>query len=81
MFLASITSMLNAEGKLKSELNIQIGHSDLIFSLAFSPDGRYAVSGSQDHTLKLWDISTGKEIRTFLGHSSTIKSVAFSPKL
>ena len=79
LFLPLDSPILNAQSNLKSEINIQAGHSDMVFSLAFSPDGKYAISGSQDQTLKLWDISTGKEIRTFQGHSSTIKSVAFSP--
>ena len=48
---------------------------------AFSPDGRYIISGSghSNGTLTLWDISTGKEIRTFGGHKRQIISVAFSP--
>ncbi len=37
------------------------------------------MSGSGDKTLKLWDVATGKEIRTFVGHTSTVDSVAFSP--
>jgi WD40 repeat protein len=55
------------------------GHSGWIVSVAFSPDGQYALSGSWDNTLKLWDISSGKEIRTLSGHSSSVESVAFSP--
>ena len=48
-------------------------------SVAFSPDGRSALSGSSDRTLKLWDVATGKEIRTFTGHADMVWSVAFSP--
>jgi dipeptidyl aminopeptidase/acylaminoacyl peptidase len=48
-------------------------------SVAFSPDGRSALSGSSDKTLKLWDVATGKEIRTFAGHTAAVNSVAFSP--
>ncbi|MDI6790330.1 MAG: caspase family protein [Thermodesulfobacteriota bacterium] len=48
-------------------------------SVAFSPDGRYALSGTWGGTLTLWDISTGKEIRAFTGHKDRVNSVAFSP--
>jgi len=50
-----------------------------IYSAAISPDGRYALSGSDDKTVKLWDISTGKQIRTMEGHTDRVCSVAFSP--
>jgi hypothetical protein len=55
------------------------GHSDYVSSVAFSPDGRFALSGNQNHTLKLWDLATGKEIRTLSGHTNTVSSVAFGP--
>jgi len=55
------------------------GHGHWVLSVAFSPDGCYALSGSQDNTLKLWDVNTGREIRTFTGHSDGVQSVAFSP--
>jgi WD40 repeat protein len=55
------------------------GHTKSVRSVAFSPDGRQALSGSDDQTLRLWEVKTGKEIRQFKGHSSTIWSVAFSP--
>jgi hypothetical protein len=54
-------------------------------SVAFSPDGKYAISGTHTYRtgggIKLWDISTGKEVRTFGDNntSSAAKSVAFSP--
>ena len=57
------------------------GHTSLVFSVAFAPDGRSALSGSADSTLKLWDVATGKEIRTFTGHISfsLVLSVVFAP--
>jgi len=54
------------------------GYSDNVKSVAFSPDGHFALSVSWK-TLKLWDIETGKEIRSFQEHSSFVNSVAFSP--
>jgi WD domain, G-beta repeat len=56
------------------------GHSGSISRVVFSPtDGRTALSGSSDKTLKLWDVARGTELRTFKGHSGEILSVAFSP--
>ncbi|MBW6491595.1 MAG: protein kinase [Lentimicrobium sp.] len=54
------------------------GHTYSVKSVAFSPDGRYALSGSKDNTVRLWEISTGNEVRRFEGHTGMIKSVAFS---
>jgi WD40 repeat protein len=47
--------------------------------VAFSPDGRRALSGSYDNTLKLWDLETGLVLRTLQGHTSGVRAVAFSP--
>src|SRR5690606_33174830 len=55
------------------------GHTDSVTSVAFSPDGTKVLTGSIDNTAKLWDASTGTEIRTFAGHGSSVLSVAFSP--
>jgi hypothetical protein len=55
------------------------GHTDAVRSLALSPDGKLALSGGQDQTLRLWDIATGRLLRTFEGHDAAINSVAFSP--
>jgi small GTP-binding protein len=54
------------------------GHSDRVFSVAFSPDGRRALSGSADSTVRLWDIETGRTLRVLEGHSEGVWSVAFS---
>jgi WD40 repeat protein len=54
-------------------------HTSSAYSVAFSPDGRYALSGSHDGTLKLWDVNSGAEIRTFAMHTDSVVSVAFFP--
>ena len=55
------------------------GHREAITSLTFSPDGRTAVSGCMDHTIRLYQVASGKALGALLGHSGAIKSVAFSP--
>jgi WD40 repeat protein len=50
-----------------------------VSAVAFSPDGKFALSASEDKTLKLWDTATKKEIRTLTGHQGEVYAAAFSP--
>jgi len=56
-------------------LTTSLGHADRVVSVDFSPDGRYMVTGSFDNTVKLWDISLGKEIRTFYGLPDVVSTL------
>ena len=62
-------------GKELFELN---GHSNRIYCVAISPDGRYIASGSFDKTLRLWDAIKGKLLHTSAQHKSWVTGVAFS---
>jgi len=55
------------------------GHSNALSSVAFSPDGQTLASGSEDKTIKLWNLYTGQLLHTLQGHSNMVWSVAISP--
>jgi WD40 repeat protein len=55
------------------------GHADSVYSVAFSPDGKYVLTGAADKTVKLWDAATGALVRTLSAHTKAVYSVAFSP--
>ncbi|KAJ8058450.1 hypothetical protein OCU04_012638 [Sclerotinia nivalis] len=55
------------------------GHSGLVWSIAFSPDGTKVASGSNDETIRLWDTATGESLQTLKGHSGSVLSIVFSP--
>jgi WD40 repeat protein len=59
------------------------GHTPFVRSVAFSPDGRYAIAAyavsSHDNFIRLWEVKSGREICRFEGHTYDVNSVAFSP--
>jgi WD40 repeat protein/tetratricopeptide (TPR) repeat protein len=55
------------------------GHKGVVNDVAITPDGRKAVSASEDGTLKVWDLNHGLELETLMGHTSRIMGVAITP--
>jgi WD40 repeat protein/serine/threonine protein kinase len=62
-----------------SDLLTLNGHTDLVLSVAYSPDGKRLASSSADKTVKVWDAQTGQQLFTIKGHRSWVNSVSFSP--
>ncbi|MEG5018951.1 MULTISPECIES: serine/threonine-protein kinase [unclassified Microcoleus] len=56
-----------------------VGHSNAVTSVAFSPDGTTLASGSEDKTIEMWKLETGRRWYTLTGHSDWVTCVAFSP--
>lgn len=55
------------------------GHEDIVHSLAFSPDAKTAASGSADKTVRIWNLTDGKQVRSIDAHASSVYCVAYSP--
>jgi WD40 repeat protein len=56
-----------------------LGHTFVVSSVAFSPDGKRLASGSYDTTVRVWDAQSGQEVLSLKGHTDPVWSVAFSP--
>lgn len=74
------------DGKLRvfdvttgKEVKRLAGHADWVVCVAFASDGKVALSGALDRTIKLWDMPTGRLLRTFSLKNVVISSVAFTP--
>ncbi|KAL4787985.1 WD40-repeat-containing domain protein [Aspergillus varians] len=73
-----ICTLPRVEDAWSPSLQTLTGHSDRVRSVAFSSDGSTLASGSDDTTIKLWDVNTGKGLQTLTSHLSWVKSVTFS---
>ena len=55
------------------------GHTALVISVAFSPDGRFIVAASADGTARVWEANTGQSVALIREHTDSVNSAAFSP--
>jgi WD40 repeat protein len=61
------------------QLRTLSGHESIVYGVAITSDGRRAISGSIDQTLRLWDLKSGQLLRTGYGHEGSIFAVAITP--
>jgi len=62
------------------ELRQLRGHTDLVTTAAFAPDGRSLATGSNDRTVRVWDTETGEELALLWGHNDGVSAVAYGPE-
>ena len=61
------------------ELRTLTGHSNYVWFVAVSPDGKYLASGAGDNNVIIWDTNSGERLKTLKGHSRSVRSVCWSP--
>ncbi len=69
----------SAERATDKSVQVFKGHAEAVETVAIAGNGQFIISGSQDKTLRLWEISTGRCTHIFRGHSGYITDVALSP--
>ena len=69
-------SILREPALLRTLTGHSMWHVDAV---AVTPDGQRAVSASGDNTLKVWDLASGRELRTLTGHTDSVRAVAVTP--
>jgi guanine nucleotide-binding protein subunit beta-2-like 1 protein len=73
-----VWQLTKEEGNIGFARRALKGHSHFVQDVVISSDGQFALSGSWDGTLRLWDIRSGTTAKRFVGHTKDVLSVAFS---
>ncbi|MDA7816825.1 WD40 repeat domain-containing protein [Sulfurimonas sp.] len=76
---SSIENKIREAEKLKASSKVLRGHNDWINAVDISKNGKYAISGAGDNTIRYWNLKTGKTIKTLKGHNKYITAVKISP--
>ncbi|ETO26014.1 WD-40 repeat-containing protein [Reticulomyxa filosa] len=80
-FITDIVFILDNFSSAAKSLKIFAGHTDHVKSIDYSTFGdcQFICSGSEDKTIRVWDIESSKQIQLFNGHSGPVYCAKFSP--
>lgn len=67
------------DGNTAQTLREYVGHTEAVRSLDVNKEGKLMVTGSADRTVRVWDVTAGKQLRSFQGHMSEVVAVALRP--
>ena len=74
---------IEAEAALREAANynnaVLYGHTNVVSSVSYSPDGKHIVSASKDKTIRIWDVFSGKELLAITGHTDDVNFATYSP--
>jgi eukaryotic-like serine/threonine-protein kinase len=76
---ASSEEFLSLRGHTRRRRTGQVGGDMSVIRVQYSPDGRWLASAGEDHMVRIWEPSIGKEVRTLQGHRGAVRGLAFSP--
>ena len=62
--------------KIEIKSNALFGHGSPVTSIAITSDSKQIISGSDDRTIRIWDIQTSRELNILRGHVDTVTSIA-----
>ena len=72
------SSLLSEDPPERTPCIVLEGHAAAVCSVRFSSDGKFLLSGGNDNTVRLWDVETGKLLKTVRGHAGWVRSCVFS---
>ncbi|MDA0835743.1 MAG: hypothetical protein O3A29_20915 [Planctomycetota bacterium] len=78
LFIAISGLLFGRAESRAQEITELVGHSSDVYTLEFTPDGKWLVTGAFDNTLRLWDLATGKSVKVMSGHTGLVLTVAIS---
>jgi WD40 repeat protein len=62
----------------KPKLVLPVGHTSIVGTVVYSPDGKYILTSSKDNTAKIWDAVNGELLHDLKGHSDWVNNATFS---